>query len=71
MAYQPKKCRSCGAEILWVVTVNDKKMPVDPKPEKRIVLSAGPTGNTPRADVVDTYLSHYASCPHADGWRKR
>lgn len=31
-------CKSCGAAILWVTTEGGKNMPLDAKPEKRVIL---------------------------------
>lgn len=65
-------CRSCKAPIVWVLTASGARMPVDAKPEKRIVLT--PDGRrpdaAPRAEVVDTYVSHFATCAHAAEHRK-
>ena len=59
------KCRSCGADILWAVTLNDVPIPLDAKSEKRVVL--GPKARddgTRSSKVVDTYLPHHATCPN-------
>lgn len=50
----PSKCRSCGAEVLWVVwRESGKRMPVDVEPDMRpppkggtlaLTLSGGPFG---------------------------
>jgi hypothetical protein len=54
------RCSSCGAEVIWVTMAKTgKQNPVDAVPEKRIVL--GGDG----AAVVDTYVSHFATCPNA------
>jgi len=59
-------CSSCGAEIIWTVTVAGKRMPVDAKPEKRVVLKQNEGDPlTPLSRVVDTFISHFATCPHA------
>lgn len=39
-------CRSCGADVVWAITVNDKTMPVDPDPH--------PDGNI---TLTDHYLT--------------
>lgn len=69
-------CRSCGAEIIWAVTELGKRMPLDAEPAER------PTGlfriqreedGAVRAFSVSgqpVYLSHFATCPHADQHRK-
>lgn len=66
-------CRSCGAPILWVKTEAGKRMPIDAKPERRVVLDPlavrlGADELTAR--VVDTYVSHFATCPNAAQHRK-
>lgn len=48
-------------------------MPINAKPEKRITLAhyqvpsdaAPDERGGPRASVVDTYTSHFATCPNA------
>lgn len=59
-------CKSCGAAVLFVRTAGGKSMPVDAKPEKRIVLGS----RTQVAHVLDTYVSHFATCPNADQHRR-
>lgn len=75
------KCKSCGAQIIWVPTVNGKAMPCDAKP---IPYEEDPTGNltlvTPDGRVVKAradagsetfgYISHFTTCPQANYWRK-
>jgi hypothetical protein len=47
-------------------------MPVDATPEKRIVLDDVRTGDdAPLARVIDTYVSHFATCPKANTFRKK
>jgi hypothetical protein len=59
------KCHKCNAEILWAVTdPGNRPMPVDAKPEKRLILQ----GN--RCKIVTTYTPHWATCPNADEFRK-
>jgi hypothetical protein len=41
-------------------------MPLDANPEQRVILGAA----TGRARVVNTYTSHFATCPHANEHRK-
>ena len=65
-------CKSCGARIIWAITGNGKKMPVDAKPTDKgnIVLE----GEEPVAVYVDpgtgTHTSHFATCPNAAEHRK-
>jgi hypothetical protein len=57
-------CKSCGAAIFWVESANGKRMPLDAAPEKRIVIDGG------IGRVVDTYTSHFSTCPNAAEHRK-
>lgn len=61
----PGQCRSCSAPILWTRTTKNRPIPLDPDPDKRVVVTD--TG----ARVVDTYTPHFATCPHADKHRHR
>lgn len=70
-------CRSCGADLLWVASATTgKPMPLDAKPEKRVVLSERLEGLDDDAaepwvaEVVDTYTPHFATCPEAREWRR-
>ena len=67
------RCRSCKAEIIWVETIGGSKVPLDAKAEKRYVDEVlGPAGQTGgKVVLVDTYLSHFVTCPQADEWRKK
>jgi hypothetical protein len=79
------RCRSCSAEIIWLVMrPGGRRMPIDAEPARDgnvladlnaaagIVLSAAS-----RAEVLDAtpdeplYRSHFSTCPQADRWRRR
>jgi hypothetical protein len=62
------KCRSCNADVLWVETDGGWRMPLNAEPEKRFVLEAGQSPM--KAKQRNTYVSHFATCPHAERWRK-
>lgn len=68
----PKPCRSCGRPLIWGVTMQGRRMPVDAKPQgKRIVLEPAIKDDLPPlATVVDVYVSHFATCPNAEQHRK-
>ena len=85
MAFEPpipRACVSCGRRVYWAMTVNDQRMPVDAEavPDGNMVMAVdGKTGALKvyaLADdaVVDParrrYVSHFATCPHANRWRK-
>ena len=64
------QCRSCGAEIVWVRMVKSGKAnPLDAKPEMRVVITTK-IGEDQYAEVVATYVSHFATCPNAKQHRK-
>jgi hypothetical protein len=63
-------CRSCGAEIFFAATENGRQMPIDVRAEKRVVIERRGNGLPPLARVVDTYVSHFSSCPSASEHRK-
>jgi hypothetical protein len=76
------RCKSCGAPIVWAVSVNTgKALPLDPE--------AGTEGNvrlewtrdgTPYVTVLTDkqraghrgalYRSHWATCPDSQSWRR-
>jgi hypothetical protein len=62
------QCKSCSAHVLWVVTESGARMPLDAEPERRFVVDSGT--NPMRARVRNTYVSHFATCPNAERWRK-
>lgn len=80
------RCKSCGAEIIWIKTQSGKSMPCNPE---RIVYWKKPGGGsrkivTPNGEVLSAklegdptkaagmgYISHFATCPNADMHRKR
>ena len=58
------QCRTCKAEIGWGLTVNGKRVPLDP-PENRFVED-----ENGRLEIRQTWLNHFATCPQADQHRK-
>ena len=65
------KCKSCGAEVIWIVTPKGKAMPLDAKGENLWLIDGGGAGeaNT-TARPVQVRKSHFATCPDGDAWRK-
>jgi len=76
------KCRSCGAEIKWIKTIAGKNMPVNPEAvsfddvdESTVLVCEDGTvmashGVLVDEDGKDWFVSHFATCPEADSWRK-
>jgi hypothetical protein len=55
------KCRSCGAEIVWLKTINGKNMPVDAE-----TFEDGDELFEPKR-----HTSHFATCPDAEKFRRK
>jgi len=77
------RCRSCGAEIRWVLTERGKRMPLDPEPyhgdsPAGLFVLRGhdqlvPTAIAAPAGAFEEephFRSHFASCPHAEQHRR-
>jgi hypothetical protein len=76
-------CRSCGAEVIWTSTRGGKTMPVDaePHPDGTVALTYDPLHDgivvaevlgplEAMASDDPLHRSHFATCPHADDWRR-
>jgi hypothetical protein len=83
-----EQCRSCPAEVIFVPSAkSDKRMILNAKPEKRIVIRLvrlDPAGHECRHEACDpdrhqgyralvenTYVDHHATCPAAKQWKGR
>lgn len=77
-------CRSCRASVRWaVMRESGKRMPLDlaPRPEGNVVFPWGfdqpaiTTQQGAKAGIpvegLNTFQSHYATCPQGDRWRKK
>ena len=78
------KCRSCGAEIIWIKMKSGKSMPCEIKPisystdvpshgDLTLVTPDGRvvSGNFDPASDKIGFVSHFATCPNAGTHRKR
>ena len=77
-------CRGCGQEIIFIKTLKGKTMPVNPD-GVYFVPAGGPNtyvmldgtvqrGREPHYADKSTqigYISHFATCPDADKFRKK
>jgi len=64
-------CKSCGAEIIWVKTVNGKSMPVNIK--KTVIMCESFDMPAPKEKIwlpISGHESHFSSCPNAAEHRK-
>ncbi len=59
------RCKSCGANILWIRTAQFKKMPLDAKPVTGYRLVGG------QAEFEKIHTPHFATCPNAKKHRKK
>jgi hypothetical protein len=62
-------CRSCGARVEWLTNVKtDKAHPFD-----SVVIETALGDLDPQVVRVDMArsVSHFATCPQAEAWRKR
>ncbi|HSN21678.1 MAG TPA: hypothetical protein VLS49_13430 [Usitatibacter sp.] len=78
-------CRSCSAPIIFAITKNDRRIPLDPEPvaDGNILVTNGldASGKPAKfAEQVDRaiqppgkalYRSHFASCDKPEAFRKR
>lgn len=76
------KCKACGADIIWIKTPNGKAMPCDsqkvyfknttPYGSLRLVLPDGrlASGEWDLESDQYGYVSHFATCPSADKFRR-
>lgn len=66
------ECRSCGAPVEWVVTEQGKRMPLNLEPVQygNIIVEAGVARYVPVGEGGDR-VSHFATCPQSDEWRKQ
>lgn len=62
------ECSTCKAKIVWMKTAKGKSMPVDLSPKVQLFLDF----TTPRPLTFNhkTMISHFATCPDANKFRK-
>jgi len=55
---QVETCRSCGAQIVWAVTANDRAIPLS-------------LATVQHRDGVAYCLPHFVDCPEAKDWSRK
>ena len=80
------KCKSCGADIIWLKTKSGKSMPCNTEPVRYWLDIDGPDKIVTQDGKVVTcalnqlsivpptglgYIPHWASCPKADEHRRK
>lgn len=79
-------CRACGARIIFHRTPDGRTMPLDPHPSEHgnvyldrpdlaappvaVVLGGDELETVRGAGTVPLYVAHFATCPHADRFRR-
>ena len=64
------KCKGCGAKIKWVKMNSGGNMPLDPEPQKIVVISSMVFGKEERGTLLTGHVVHWATCPNADDFKK-
>jgi hypothetical protein len=57
--------------MIWFKTVNQKNIPVDAEPVKRLVIVGETLDGKHTVKMMDTYMPHHATCPQGKEWRKK
>jgi hypothetical protein len=57
-AAELEHCKSCGAQIVWARTQNDRMIPLS-------------LATVQTRDGVQWLLPHFADCPHAKEWSRK
>jgi hypothetical protein len=78
-------CRSCGAPLLWGLTLKFKSIPLNAQPDinGNVVMLGEPGERNPIVSVFrsadqarrahpdrDRYMPHHATCPQGKEWRR-
>jgi hypothetical protein len=81
--FPTEPCGSCEAPVIWALTINGRRMPVDPEVTKsgNVVLTDRTHLHRPPLATVlaaakrfgrrDLRQSHFVTCPHSTMWRSR
>jgi hypothetical protein len=66
-------CRSCGAEIIFVVMPSGKRNPLDAHPSEKgnVKIENGNGVIVPPGSEHGLRLSHFSTCPNAKTFRKK
>ncbi len=74
MTTRVSRCRSCDESIVWMVTANGRKIPVDADSvdESELEWAISDRRNNRHMPLFDPqeHTSHFATCPAADHHRR-
>lgn len=76
------RCKSCNAPMVFITTKKGKSMPCNAKLVRFDFEAGGPAllvtedgevvrGRISKTGADEGYISHYATCPHANEFRRR
>lgn len=65
------RCRSCNEEIRWITTPAGKQHPINAKPNMQWVLLHNLVKQQEEWNLLETYESHFATCPQGKLWSKK
>lgn len=78
MSHRTVPCAGCRKQIMWKITPNDKRMPLNPEPLKEPVPGSYIVHEErcrPAQPMFDTegpfYLNHWSDCPAANQFKPR
>lgn len=60
------QCKGCGRPIVWGVTVDGKRIPLDPSAPTYRVCRADGDGTVEVERTEAVFVSHFATCSQAD-----
>jgi hypothetical protein len=64
-------CKGCNAAIVWSTTEAGKAVPLNTPPEKRYIMIFPHDGSREYVKLVETWMSHFVTCPQAAEFRKK
>lgn len=71
-------CRSCGAGVLWGITANGARQPLDPdlvlvpdgEPD-RMLVNLNADNRLVSKKCRRGFVPHHATCPQGRAWRRK
>jgi len=69
-------CKGCGQDIRWIEMISGKRMPIDRKPQKMVMLIEDlPEGTVSnfqpdKGITVTVYVTHWSTCSKAKDFKK-
>jgi hypothetical protein len=64
-------CRRCNQEIIWAITQRGSHIPLNAVHSLVFVMEGEKIDGAPVVSQRRAYVTHFATCPHADEFRKK